>query len=215
MFIKLMDMDYFEGFLCAAIVWIVGKWVGMAILAMIFSGMMSAGGGGGGFAGGGGGGGGGGRSPGGGLFASSGGGASSLADDGDDEGSAKKSPGAKYDDRAEELLSGTHKADAKEWVEKGNNAFSGRTHDQSRRIVATLLSMGGQFMVVVEPVKKGEEKEVGPVLVFLLPTDKPSRKKIFDFYPSLGKTYGISGPKDEGQGYMSVEFVDEDAEEHP
>jgi hypothetical protein len=102
------------------------------------------------------------------------------------------------------------KPDAREWVADPNHAFANRKHDESVKIVNDLIAMGGQFMVVPDPTPgKGADKvkETGNYLVFFLPGEKDARQKIFDYYPTLGKVYGLKNVKDEGQQYMTVSFA--------
>ena len=204
-FMKLMDMDYFETCVCAVIIWLVRTWVGYAILGLIFSGA--------------------GAKVGGTLAAAAGGGgalSATAGDEGDEDGgpAEKAAPAAKYDKRAQSLLHARRKPDAKTWVADPAHAFAKRTHDQSVKIVDDLTAMGASFMVVPDPQEgrgKNKGKQIGRSLVFLLPSDKDARRKIFDYYPTLGKTFGNKEPKDEGQQYMSVEFsgwfFDEDDDE--
>jgi hypothetical protein len=108
------------------------------------------------------------------------------------------------------LMSARRKPDAKAWVADPNHAFANRKHDESVRIVDDLIKLGGQFMVVPDPVEgKGADKgkETGHYLVFFLPSEKDARQKIFDYYPTLGKVYGLKNVKDEGQQYMSIQFA--------
>jgi hypothetical protein len=207
-FMKLMDMDYFETCVCAVIIWLIRTWVGYAILGLIFSGAGSKVGG---------------------ALASAAGGGSALSattGDEDEDGvgapSAKATPAEKYDKRAQGLLHARRKPDAKAWVADPSHTFAKRTHDQSVKIVDDLTAMGASFMVVPDPTEgrgKNKGKEIGRSLVFVLPSDKDARRKIFDYHPSLGKTFGNKEPKDEGQQYMSIEFsnwfFDEDDENAP
>jgi hypothetical protein len=196
-FMKLMDLDYFETMICTVIIWLVRTWVGYAVLGMIFHGMSSGGGGAGG--------------SGGTLMAAAGGTqavAAAAADQSEPE--EKVDPAARYDDHARMLMSARRKPDAKAWVGDPNHAFANRKHDESVRIVDDLIKLGGQFMVVPDPVEgKGADKgkETGHYLVFFLPGEKEARQKIFDYYPTLGKVYGLKNVKDEGQQYMSIQFA--------
>jgi len=64
--------------------------------------------------------------------------------------------------------------------------------------------------VVPDPVPgKGadKDKETAHYLVFFLPGEKDARQKIFDYYPTLGKVYGLKNVKDEGQQYMTIQFT--------
>ena len=107
------------------------------------------------------------------------------------------------------------KPDAKSWAADPKHAFAKRTHDETVRIVDSLANLGATFMIVPNP-RPGrgadKDKETAEAVVFMLPSDKAARAKIFEYYATLGKTYGIASPKDEGQQYMSIEFDGYDAE---
>jgi hypothetical protein len=202
-FMNLMDMDYFETCVCTVIIWVIRTWVGYAILGLIFSGASGSG-------------------LGGAMAAAAGGtGAVAAAAADEDERAAteaaeRANPGEKYDRRARMLMATDRKPDAKAWAADPNHTFEKRTHDQTVQIVDALTNMGATFMVVPGPTPgRGADKgkETADALVFLLPSDKASRQKIFEYYPTLGKTYGVRAAKDEGQQYMTIEFTgwDEDA----
>jgi hypothetical protein len=198
-FMKLMDLDYFETCICTTIIWVVRTWVAYAILALIFSGGATGG-------------------AGGALLAAAGGADAIAAAAADADAEAKQQaapPSEKYDRRAQGLMRTDIKRDAKAWAADPNHAFANRTHDQTVQIVDAFAGMGASFMLVPGPTPgKGadKEKETADALVFLLPSDKESRRKVFEYYPTLGKTYGQKSPKDEGQQYMSVEFAGYDAD---
>jgi hypothetical protein len=192
-FMKLMDLDYFETMICTVIIWLVRTWVGYAILGMIFHSMSSGGGGGT-------------------LLAAAGGtqAVAAAAEDQQAQPEEKVEPGARYDRHARMLMSARRKPDAKAWVADPNHALASRKHDESVKIVDDLTKLGAQFMVVPDPVPgKGadKDKETGNYLVFFLPTEKDARQKIFEYYPTLGKVYGLKNVKDEGQQYMSIHFA--------
>lgn len=200
-FINLMDMDYFETCICTTIIWVIRTWVGYAILGMIFNGV-------------------GGGGAGGVLMAAAGGSqsvaaaASSSSGQGQDP-DGQESPAQRYDHHAQMLMYADRKPDAKTWAADPKHAFAKRTHDETVRIVDTLTNLGATFVIVPDPrAGKGadKDKETAEAVVFLLPTDKAARAKLFEYYGTLGKTYGIKNLKDEGQQYMSIEFDGYDEE---
>jgi hypothetical protein len=200
-FINLMDMDYFETCICTTIVWVIRTWVGYAILGMIFHS------------------GGGGSGASGTLLAAAGGtssiAASAAASSADEDAGEKAPPAEKYDRHARMLMHADRKPDAKTWAADPNHAFAKRTHDQTVQIVDALANVGATYMIVPDPTPgKGadKDKETADAVVFLLPSDKAARAKVFEYYATLGKTYGMKSPKDEGQQYMSIEFDGYDEE---
>ena len=198
-FMKLLDMDFFETMVCSTIIWVIQTWVGYALMFALLSGLGISG-----IASAGGGGLGGLGKPGG------GGGRVMLSGEIDrDEDDSLDNIRARDNDEYTIGVLHAGGVETKDWI-NGNNArtLAGMSRDKSVKLVNDLYATGATEIRCF-PRKNKDKKEIVIHMIVVPPADgqpgaKESRQKLFDVMKPLAKELGRVKPRDRGEKYLNI-----------
>ena len=205
-FMKLLDMDFFETIVCSTIIWVIQTWIGYAVMLALLSGLGISGLGGGGL---------------GGLGKAGGGGGRIMLSgevDQDEEESLDNVRARESDEyTVGVLLSGG--VQAKDWIE-GNNArtLAGMNRAESVKLINDIYGAGCPE-IRVYPKKNKEKKEIVIHLIVSPPHDdqpgaKQVRQKLFEnVLKPLAKKLGRTKPRDRGEKYINILLMTSEEEQ--
>jgi hypothetical protein len=198
-FMKLLDMDFFETLMCSCFIFVIQTWVATALMITVLGGLGIRGLPVGTFGMGGGGG---------------GGGRIMLSGEVDrDEDDSLDAIRARDSDEYTIGMLHSGGVEAKPWIEEApNRVLAGQTREKSLQIVRDFYAAGVTELRVYPHKNKKKNQEITEKLILVAPQDggdgaKAARKRIMEKMKALAKHLGRTTPRDRGEKYWPIEML--------
>jgi hypothetical protein len=133
---------------------------------------------------------------------------SNAADESENPEVAGKKMTKETDEMVEEILKGTDKMEAADWLKKYPRSAIGENEEGQDLLLAPIvasLKQAGAKRVVIEYVTLGQAQLLAAMVV-VLPTDPPARQKLFALEPKLSELCQQTPVIDRGQKYLYYSF---------
>ena len=112
------------------------------------------------------------------------------------------------DEMVEEILKGTDKMEAADWIKKYPQSAVGENEQGQALLLAPIVAsvkQAGAKRVVIEYATLGQAQFLGGMIV-VLPTEPPARQKLFALEPKLSELCQQTPVTDRGQKYLYYSF---------
>lgn len=126
-------------------------------------------------------------------------GATSSGGDSDDD--SKGALISRIDKHGEEIMAGTTKAEAREWMKQPKHIFFKADPKQVAQFVEDFYGAGAT-QVLIADIEEHDEVQYGESLLVVLPKDKTVRAKVFEVGARADTAFEDDPVSDQGQKYL-------------
>lgn len=124
------------------------------------------------------------------------------ASSGDDsDGDSKGALISKIDKHGEEIMAGTTKAEAREWMKQPKHVFFKADPKQVGQFVEDFYQAGAT-QVLIADIEEHDGVQYGESLLVVLPKDKDARAKVFQVGARADTAFDDDPVSDQGQKYL-------------
>ena len=127
------------------------------------------------------------------------GGATTASGDSDDD--SQGSLVTKIDKHGEEIMAGTTKAEAREWMKQPKHVFFKADPKQVAQFVEDFYQAGAE-QVLIADIEEHDGVQYGESLLVVLPKDKAARAKLFLVESRADTAFEDDPVTDQGQKYL-------------
>lgn len=120
---------------------------------------------------------------------------------GDSDGDSKGALVARIDKHGDEIMSGTTKAEAREWMKQPKHVFFKADPKQVGQFVEDFYSAGAT-QVLIADIEEHDGVQYGESLLVVLPKDKAARTKVFEVGARADTAFEDDPVSDQGQKYF-------------
>jgi hypothetical protein len=120
---------------------------------------------------------------------------------GDSEDDSKGSLITKIDKHGEEIMAGTAKAEAREWMKQPKHVFFKADSKQVAQFVEDFYQAGAT-QVLIADIEEHDGVQYGESLLVVLPKDKDARASLFQVGARADTAFDDDPVTDQGQKYL-------------